>query len=250
MSITDPADILLNTITLDENIIDVVPKKKIKIKVKKKLEVFTYDDYINNEIVMKSYTIPILKQVCKNNKLHISGKKAVLIDRITTCFERIRNAVIVQKYTRKQFVKKILKKHKEFNEQRSHCTNNTDFSTMEPLHEISNEYFYCYTDIDNFVYGFDITSLISMLRSTRKLFNPYTRTPFTRKHKNEIIHIYNLSLLVFQRMREINKPYKVIVQSNTERSINRYRNLINRITNEFNSNMEVSSYLNYRPIKI
>ena len=182
--------------------------------------------------------------------MHISGKKAVLIDRITTCFERIRNAVIVQKYTRKQFVKKILKKHKEFNEQRSHCTNNTDFSTMEPLHEISNEYFYCYTDIDNFVYGFDITSLISMLRSTRKLFNPYTRTPFTRKHKNEIIHIYNLSLLVFQRMREINKPYKVIVQSNTERSINRYRNLINRITNEFNSNMEVSSYLNYRPIKI
>ena len=37
MSTTDHANILLNTITLDENIIDVVPKKKkeIKIKVKK-----------------------------------------------------------------------------------------------------------------------------------------------------------------------------------------------------------------------
>ena len=252
MSTTDPTDILLNTITLNEDIIDVVPKKtKTKEKpIRKKLEAFTYTDYVNTNIIMKSYTIPILKQVCKEHKLHISGKKGVLIERITTCFERIRNAVIVQKYTRKQFVKKILKKHKEFNEQRINCTNCTDFSTLEPLHEISNEYFYCYTDIDNFVYGFDITSLISMLRSTHKLFNPYTRTPFTRKHKNEIIHIYNLSLLVYQRMREVNKPYKVFVQSNnTERYINRYRNLINRITNEFTNDTEISSYSNYNPIR-
>lgn len=250
MSSTDHANILLNTITLDENIIDVVPKKKkeIKIKVKKKLEVFTYDDYINNEVMMKSYTIPILKQVCKKHKLHISGKKAVLIERITTLFEQIKNTIIIQKYTRRQFVKKVINKTKEFNEQRDKCTNTTDFSTMEPLDEISNEYFYCYTDIDNFVYGFDITSLIAMLRSTRKIFNPYTRTPFTRKHKNEIIHVYNLSLLVYQRMREINEPYKNIVQNNTGRYINRYRNLINRITNEFTNDMEVSSYLNYNPI--
>ncbi len=251
MSTTDHANILLNTITLDENIIDVVPKKKkeIKIKVKKKLEVFTYDDYINNEVVIKSYTIPILKQVCKKHKLHISGKKAVLIERITTLFEQIKSTIIIQKYTRRQFVKKVINKTKEFNEQRDKCTNTTDFSTMEPLDEINNEYFYCYTDIDNFVYGFDITSLITMLRSTHKIFNPYTRTPFTRKHKNEIIHVYNLSLIVYQRMRETNEPYKNIVQNNTGRYISRYRNLINRITNEFSNDTAVSSYLNYNPIR-
>tara|TARA_E500000331_G_scaffold242281_1_gene232637 strand:+ start:1366 stop:2589 length:1224 start_codon:yes stop_codon:yes gene_type:complete len=249
MSNTDPADILLNTITLDENIIDVVPKKpKPKVKpTRKKLEAFTYTDYVNGNIIMKSYTIPILKQVCKFHKLHISGKKGVLIERITTLFERIKSAIIVQKYTRRQFVNKIIQKNREFSEKRNMCTNTTDFSTMEPLNEISKEYFYCYTDIDEFVYGFDITSLIEMIRKTRKIFNPYTRTPITKRHKNEIINLYNLSLLVYRKMRETNEPYINLIQNNHRLVHNRYRNLINRITNEFN-NREVSSYLNYRPI--
>ena len=249
MSTTDHADILLNTITLDENIIDVVPKKPKPKETppRKKLEAFTYTDYVNGNIIMKSYTIPILKQVCKLHKLQKKKKKGLLIDRITTLFDRIKNAVIVQKYTRRQFVKKIINKNREFNEKRNMCTNMTDFSTMEPLNEISKEYFYCYTDIDKFVYGFDITSLIEMLRKTRKIFNPYTRTPITKRHKNEIINLYNLSLLVYQKMRETNEPYINHIQNNHRLVHSRYRNLINRISNEFN-NREVSSYLNYRPI--
>lgn len=249
MSTTEPANILLNTIKLDENRVDIVEKKsKTKEKSKqKKLEAFTYTDYVTGNIVMKSYTIPVLKQVCKHHKLHISGKKGLLIDRITTFFERIKNAVIVQKYTRRQFVKKIIKKNREFNDQRNMCTNITDFSTMEPLNEISKEYFYCYTDIDNFVYGFDITSLIEMLRKSRKIFNPYTRNPITSRHKNEIINLYNLSLLVYREMREINEPYIRHIQNNARSNLHRYRNLIHRIANEVN-NIEVSSYLNYRPI--
>jgi len=250
MSTTEPANILLNTIKLDENRVDIVEKNsKTKEKSKrKKLEAFTYTDYVTGNIVMKSYTIPVLKQVCKHHKLHISGKKGLLIDRITTFFERIKNAVIVQKYTRRQFVKKIIKKNREFNDQRNMCTNITDFSTMEPLNEISKEYFYCYTDIDNFVYGFDITSLIEMLRKSRKIFNPYTRNPITSRHKNEIINLYNLSLLVYREMREINEPYIRHIQNNARSNLHRYRNLINRIANEFTNDTEVSSYLNYRPI--
>ena len=250
MSTTEPANILLNTIKLDENRVDIVEKNsKTKEKSKrKKLEAFTYTDYVTGNIVMKSYTIPVLKQVCKHHKLHISGKKGLLIDRITTFFERIKNAVIVQKYTRRQFVKKIIKKNREFNDQRNMCTNITDFSTMEPLNEISKEYFYCYTDIDNFVYGFDITSLIEMIRKTHKIFNPYTRTPITKRHKNEIINLYNLSLLVYREMREINEPYIRHIQNNARSNLHRYRNLINRIANEFTNDTEVSSYLNYRPI--
>jgi hypothetical protein len=255
MSTTNPADIILNTITLDENTVDVVVKttKQTKMKDKttrNKLEPFTYTDYVNTNIIMKSYTIPILKQVCKLYKLHISGKKGVLIERITTFFERIQSAIIVQKYTRRQFVKKLTKLNREFNEQRNACTNVTDFSTMAPLNEISNKYFYCYTDIDNFVYGFDITSLIEMLRKSRKLFNPYTRTPITKRHKNEIINVYNLSLLVYREMRETNEPYITHIQNNHRPSQNRYRNLIHRMSSQLidNDNREISSYLNYRPI--
>ena len=243
------ADIILNTIALDENPVDIIPKKTKKKQnpMRKKLEPFTYTDYVNSNIIMKSYTIPILKQVCKFHKLHISGTKGVLIERITTLFERIKSAIIVQKYTRRQFVNKIINKNREFNEKRNMCTNTTDFSTMEPLNEISKEYFYCYTDIDNFVYGFDITSLIEMIRKTHKIFNPYTRTPITKRHKNEIINLYNLSLLVYRKMRETNEPYVNYIQNNHRFVNSRYRNLINRIANEFN-NREVSSYLNYRPI--
>ena len=252
MSTTDPANILLNTITLEENIIVAIPKqmKKKVNPARKKLDVFTYTDYVNTNIIMKSYTIPILKEVCKSQNLHYSGNKGVLIERITKFFERITNAIIVQKYTRRQFVKRIINKNHEFNEQRNKCTNVTDFSTMDPLNEISNEYFYCYTDIDKFVYGFDITSLIAMLRKTRKLFNPYTRTPFTKRNKNEIINLYNLSLLVYREMRETNEPYITDIQNNNRRNLPRYRNLIHRISNQLINydNREVSSYLNYRPI--
>jgi len=251
MSTTDPADII-NTIILEENIIVAIPKKTKKKEktVRNKLQAFTYTDYVNTNIIMKSYTIPILKEVCKAQNLHYSGNKGVLIERITKFFERITNAIIVQKYTRRQFVKKIINKNHEFNEQRNKCTNVTDFSTMEPLNEISNEYFYCYTDIDKFVYGFDITSLIAMLRKTRKLFNPYTRTPFTKRNKNEIINLYNLSLLVYREMRETNEPYITDIQNNNRRNLPRYRNLIHRISNQLINydNREVSSYLNYRPI--
>ena len=244
------ADIILNTIALDENPVDIIPKKTKKKQnpMRKKLEPFTYTDYVNSNIIMKSYTIPILKQVCKFHKLHISGTKGVLIERITTLFERIKSAIIVQKYTRRQFVNKIINKNREFNEKRNMCTNTTDFSTMEPLNEISKEYFYCYTDIDNFVYGFDITSLIEMLRKSRKIFNPYTRNPITSRHKNEIINLYNLSLLVYREMREINEPYIRHIQNNARSNLHRYRNLINIIANEFTNDTEVSSYLNYRPI--
>ena len=183
----DNIDILLNTISLDEPKMDtnmpIVKTRKRQNKTPRpKLEVFTYNDYINNGVIMQSYTIPILKQVCKMYKLHISGKKNVLIERITQFFTRIQNTIIVQKNIRRYFVTKLLGITQEFKLKRNTCTNVTDFSSLEPLTEISNEYFYCYTDIDDFTYGFDITSLISMLRKTRKLFNPYTRNPFTKSN--------------------------------------------------------------------
>ncbi len=73
-------------------------------------------------------------------------------------------------------------------------------------------YFYCYTDIDKFVYGFDITSLIAMLRKTRKLFNPYTRNPFTKRNKNEIIKMESNSQVRFSVI-SLNTSYKCDSQS-------------------------------------
>ena len=244
-------EILLNTINLDEPNLDtdmqIVKKQNRRNKTARpKLEVFTYNDYINNGSILKSYTIPILKQVCKIYKLYTYGNKGVIIERITQYFKRIQNTIIIQKYTRRYFVTKILGITQEFNLKRNKCTNITDFSTLEPLNEISKEYFYCYTDIDDFTYGFDITSLITMLRTTRKLFNPYTRNPITKLHKTYIINIYNLSLIIYPSMSAVNDRFKLYITPRRPGFIH----LINRLTNTFVQNNEavISSYSNYHPI--
>lgn len=250
MSIDCGVDNILNTIILDEPANQVV-KKKIK-KSRAKPEIFTYDEYINNNIILKSYTIPILKQVCKKYKLHVSGTKPKLIERIDTCFKRIKNSIIIQKNIRKYFVKKVIILKNDFESNRDKCTNATDFSTLEPIKDISFEYFYCYTDIDSFTYGFDITSIIEMLRKSNKIFNPYTRTPITKKHRNAIINMYNLSILIFPSFKEINKPYNSY-NNTCSRPLrpnvrNQYRNLMDRLTNEIVPNTNtVSSYSNYNP---
>jgi len=242
---------LLNTLILEEPKMDtnkpLVKTRKRQNKPRPKLEIFTYNDYINNGIIIQSYTIPILKQVCKMYKLHVSGKKNVLIERITQFFKHIQSTITIQKNIRRYFVTKLRGMTQEFNLKRNTCTNITDFSTLEPLNEISNEYFYCYTDIDDFTYGFDITSLIAMLRKTRKLFNPYTRNSFTKRQKRKIIHIYNLSLIVYPSMNTIHDPYKQNISSSRSPEL---MNFINRMANEFvqNTDVVVSSYSNYRPV--
>jgi endonuclease III-like uncharacterized protein len=74
---------------------------------------FTYNEYVTDKILMDSYTLPILKQVCKSYKLCISGRKQEVIDRITTYFNKIRNAIVLQKYTRRYLVKIVMSKYKE-----------------------------------------------------------------------------------------------------------------------------------------
>ena len=54
---------------------------------------FTYTEYLANNILMDSYTLPILKRVCKTYKLCISGRKQEVIDRITTHFNKIRTSI-------------------------------------------------------------------------------------------------------------------------------------------------------------
>ena len=247
MSIDCGVNNILNTIILDDPV-NPVKTKKVK-KSRPKLEIFNYDEYINNNIILKSYTIPILKQVCKKYKLHVSGTKPKLIERIDNCFKKIKNSIIIQKNIRKYFVKKVITQKNEFESNRDKCTNITDFSTLEPIKDVSFEYFYCYTDIDSFTYGFDITSIIEMLRKSKKIFNPYTRSPITKRHKKEIINIYNLSILIFPSFKETNKPYNMtdsrLLRANVR---NQYRNLMNRLTNEIVPNTNVvSSYSNYNP---
>lgn len=67
---------------------------------------------------------------------------------------------------------------------RKKCVNNEDFFTLDDKYEITEKYFFSYTDDNNFTYFFDIRSLIKLLETTK--CNPYTNKPFSEKDIEKI----------------------------------------------------------------
>jgi len=71
------------------------------------------------------------------------------------------------------------------------CVNETDFYTLQNIHEIPVEQFFSYTDSDNFVYGFDILSIYTLLntriKKPKKRENPYNRKELPKFVKQNII---------------------------------------------------------------
>jgi hypothetical protein len=210
---------------------------------------FTYNEYLANNILMDSYTLPILKQVCKTYKLCISGRKQEVIDRITTHFNKIRTAIIMQKYARRYLVKIVTSNYKTNKKLRGSCVNDTDFSTLDPLSEIAPDHLYCYTDTDKFTYGFNITSLIELLRNNDKISNPYNRMPITRKQQNNIISVYNMSIFIIPSFKEYKTYYSLT--NNMHSRVSPRIVAMNRMTPLeavlLDYHPEPSSYNNYHP---
>ena len=223
-----------------------IPKRTYN---KRTQSAFTYNEYITSSLLMDSYTLPILKEVCKTYKLCISGRKQEVIARITTHFNKIRSSIVLQKYTRRYLVKIVISNYKMNEKLRGQCVNDTDFSTLDPLCEIAPDHLYCYTDTDKFTYGFNITSLIELLRNNHKISNPYNRMSITKKQQNNIISVYNTSILIISSFKE----YKMYYSSTN----NMYNRLSPRAvaTNRlapidvmlFDYSPDPSSFNNYHP---
>ena len=223
-----------------------IPKRTYN---KRAQSAFTYNEYITSTILMDSYTLPILKEVCKTYKLCISGRKQEVIDRITTHFNKIHSAIVLQKYTRRYLVNIVMSNYKMNEKLRGQCVNDTDFSTLDPLCEIAPDHLYCYTDTDKFTYGFNITSLIELMRNTLKLCNPYNRMQITKKQQNNIISVYNMSILINPSFKEYKMYY--LLTNNTYSRPQIRTQTINRLAPIevmlFDYSPEPSSYNNYHP---
>ena len=113
--------------------------------------------------------IPELKSIAKINKLHVTGTKPVLIQRLTEYYRKCGFAIKIQKILRGYFVRLSFKLRGIGFKNRLICTNTSDFLTMEPLNEIPHSQFFSYTDNKNFTYGFDINSLITIVPNHLRL---------------------------------------------------------------------------------
>lgn len=153
--------------------------------------------YTYNNLIFKKYSISQLKDFCKKYQLKVGGNKTTLTNRLYCYLYTCNYAVIIQKYFRKFLVKKYKLLHGPASVTRNICTNNVDFVSMEPLTEINYHQFISYKDVDDFVYGFDITSLHNLsLKANGERRNPYNRNLIPDMLFNNIRNLIRLSKIL------------------------------------------------------
>jgi hypothetical protein len=160
-------------------------------------QIISLSDYIKYSPTITKMKMPELKYICKNNKLHVSGTKPVLIQRIHEYYQNCIFAIKLQKMVRGYFVRLSFKLRGIAYKNRKICTNTTDFYTMEPLSEIPYYKFYSYTDAHKFTYGFDIDSLIELYKKKGKITNPYNREKITIYTLNKILKLYRIIKMIY-----------------------------------------------------
>jgi hypothetical protein len=162
----------------------------------------TYDKYYKNAINLKKYKLPELKTIIKEYNLTRTGSKDILIGRIQDLFEKMRTSSKIQSLFRGWLVRRSFILRGDALKNRKVCVNDTDFITLEPLHEIPYELFYSYKDEKEFVYGFSLVSLMQLIKNKTPLKNPYNREKFPDNCIRDIISLNNITKIVYKDLVE------------------------------------------------
>jgi hypothetical protein len=150
-----------------------------------------------NEITKYNYNVNQLKTFAKSYKLKISGNKNELILRLFSYLYFSSYIIKIQKKFRGMIVRKYKALHGPAALNRSLCTNNTDFITLEPLIDINFHQFLSYKDVDGFIYGFDIISLYNLFfKNNKEITNPYNRSSFPNTIFKDIKSLLRLSRIL------------------------------------------------------
>ena len=193
-----------------QNLQDTPIKKKNTKKDAKKKTTITYVEYFEQNINLQQYKIPELKEIARKHKLYVTGTKPVLIQRIRSCFNYSIKVVKIQKLFRGFMVRFFLKNRGPAANNRKICVNETDGYTLEPLDEISFKNFFSYRDAKDFVYGFDLCSLITVFKTKGKIINPYTRERLETNILNIILSLHRISIILFSE-----KIENIVINNNT-----------------------------------
>jgi len=186
----------------------------------KDVSIINYKDFYKNNTMLKKYKLPELKTIVKHYKLRITGNKDELIMRIEALFNKMKNAEIIQKMFRGWIVRYSFILNGEAVKNRSLCVNDSDFVTLEPLDEIPRELFYSYKDAKDFHYGFNINSLIQMMKTKGKINNPYNREAFDTKTLKNMISLYSIIQIIYPEHKDENNKINLTVSnSNISRNM-------------------------------
>jgi hypothetical protein len=184
---------ITNDISLNKNKTTKIKKPKVKEESKE----INYINFNKNVINLKSFKLLELKQAAKKHKLHVTGTKPVIIERLEYFFKNTNQSIKIQAFFRGHLVRVSFKLRGPALKNRKLCVNETDFISMEPLEEIASNCFFSFEDDKNFIYGFNIKSLIQLIQSKTKLENPYNREKFTDAVYSNIIALYKINCIIY-----------------------------------------------------
>ena len=165
-----------------------------KIKEKKKInnEDFKLLKYSEWELLTQyNYKNDQLKRIAKNYKLRRSGNKKILVYNIINFLRLSYYVLKIQKkwklYLRKKY--NFLKGPALYNRK---CVNETDFYSLESLKKINYYQFVSYKDKDGFIYGFNIKSIVNLIKQKKNIKNPYNRYKITKENINNLKNIIKI----------------------------------------------------------
>jgi hypothetical protein len=171
---------------------------KKKEKTNDSTKVLSWVDYYQKNINLNTYKLPELKSIARTYKLHVSGTKSIIIQRIETYFIKIKSVIKIQSVMRRYLLKLMLSLRGPALYKRNLCVNENDFYTLEPIREIHHSDFYSYSDSNGFIYGFDLNSMITMMKKQSTLQNPYNRDKFDITNIRQIIRLAKLSIAFYK----------------------------------------------------
>jgi len=238
---------------------------------------YTYtmpEDYFKNPEIIKSMKLPELRKTLKFyknsmvisnistqhikntkaaiKKLHdftLVGNKKVIQERLINYFEQERIVVNIQKMIRGHFVKRLMYFLGPASKNRSLCVNDSDFITLDPLSKLPLYDFFSYSDKTNMIYGFQMSSLVSLIkmRGHKHLQNPFNRENINHLKKS-IKRSENLIKLVqtkhIPKKREIvQKLVKPPIRVRSNPTMDRVTRLHSMLLTEYN--YDCDAMINY-----
>ena len=179
--------------SLDSNILEYYFNLPIKCKkgfikiVAEDFSMPTYKDY--NHILTINYNVSQLKLVAKYHKLKTTGNKEYLKKRLHNYLYFSCIVINIQKNVRSYLIKKYIKLHGPGFHNKTLCSNDVDFCTLDTLNNIPYNQFISFKDDNSHIYGFDVLSLYNLFVKVTK--NNKTRISNELNNNNSILNVQN-----------------------------------------------------------
>jgi len=152
-----------------------LPIKSKKAFIKLVSEDFSVPDYKEyNNLLTINYSVSQLKLIAKYHKLKTTGNKEYLKKRIYNYLYFSYAIINIQKSVRYNLTNKYIKLHGPGFYNKTLCSNDIDFCTLDNLNNIPYNQFISFKDDNDHIYGFDILSLYNLFMKVTK--NNKTRT--------------------------------------------------------------------------